>query len=189
MQERDKALVKKYPKLYAQRHKSMQETCMCWGFEIGEGWMSIIESLSALIQNHINGSRRERARHLKYKRLYKRAMAGDTRGLEHYYNGRDGNPTSFTKECVARDLEHPPYLWTAETLEACPQVIVTQVKEKFGGLRFYYCGGDSYINGAVQLAEYLCEKTCEECGNPATHINQSGWMATLCENHARPRNE
>ena len=31
--ELDEALCAKYPKIFANRNKGMQETCMCWGFE------------------------------------------------------------------------------------------------------------------------------------------------------------
>tara|TARA_B100000900_G_scaffold407158_1_gene419377 strand:- start:186 stop:476 length:291 start_codon:yes stop_codon:yes gene_type:complete len=37
-------------------------------------------------------------------------------------------------------------------LDACPFYVV-QIKEKFGGLRFYYEGGDKYVEGLVTMAE------------------------------------
>jgi hypothetical protein len=36
------------------RNKDMQETCMCWGFECGDGWFQILDSLMGNIQNHID---------------------------------------------------------------------------------------------------------------------------------------
>ena len=47
-------LYKRYPKLFNQHNKSMQETCMCWGIAVGVGWFSIIELLCAAIQNYID---------------------------------------------------------------------------------------------------------------------------------------
>ena len=44
----------------------------------------------------------------------------------------------------------------------------SQVKEKFGGLRFYYDGGDEVISGMVRFAEAMSYKVCEWCGNPAS---------------------
>ena len=44
-------------------------------------------------------------------------------------------------------------------------VIVFQVKEKYGGLRFY-CNGDDEVFAMIGLAEHLSEVTCEECGKP-----------------------
>jgi hypothetical protein len=44
------------------------------------------------------------------------------------------------------------------------QVVAQQVKEKFGGLRFYYRGGDNVIGGMLQMAESMSYVTCENCG-------------------------
>ena len=44
------------------------------------------------------------------------------------------------------------------------KINLVQVKEKFGGLRFYLNGGDDYIDGMVSLAEHLSYRTCEFCG-------------------------
>lgn len=53
-EELDKALCAKYPKIFADRNKSMMETCMCWGFEHGDGWYNIIDQLCANIQHYID---------------------------------------------------------------------------------------------------------------------------------------
>lgn len=62
------------------------------------------------------------------------------------------------------------------------QVVALQVKEKFGGLRFYYSGGDAVIDGMVQMAESWAVRTCEKCGSPGEPRDTS-WIKTLCENH------
>jgi hypothetical protein len=36
------------------RDKSMMETCMCWGFECGDGWFTILDQLMSNIQHHID---------------------------------------------------------------------------------------------------------------------------------------
>ena len=46
------------------------------------------------------------------------------------------------------------------------QVEATQVKEKYGTLRFYYLGGNEYINGLISMAESMSAVTCETCGSP-----------------------
>lgn len=37
-EEFDNYMLNVYPELFRDRHKPMQETCMCWGFEIPCGW-------------------------------------------------------------------------------------------------------------------------------------------------------
>jgi hypothetical protein len=66
--------------------------------------------------------------------------------------------------------------------DGCPQVVVEQIKEKFGGLRFYYQGGDDTIQGMVHMAESWADHSCEECGAPGKRRN-GGWIRTLCDHH------
>ncbi len=76
-----------------------------------------------------------------------------------------------------------------EPPEPVEQVVVTQIKEKFGGLRFYYDGGDDYIAGLVEMAEVWAENTCEVCRAPGKEFNVRGWLQTLCDTHAKERSE
>ena len=67
-----------------------------------------------------------------------------------------------------------------------PQVTVAQIKEKFGGLRFYYDGGNDIIAGMVSMAEIWAEHACEECGKPGQ--SRTGvWIKTLCDEHDAER--
>lgn len=70
--------------------------------------------------------------------------------------------------------------------EKVEQVVVMQIKEKFGGLRFYYSGGDENIHGMVRMAEAWADATCEECGKPGK-LRGRGWMKTLCDEHEAER--
>lgn len=72
--------------------------------------------------------------------------------------------------------------------ELVPPVVVQQIKEKFGGLRFYYEGGDEYIRGLVSMAESWAGHSCEECGSPGQR-RTGGWVRTLCDLHEERRQE
>jgi hypothetical protein len=69
-----------------------------------------------------------------------------------------------------------------ETRPVVEQVVVAQIKEKFGGLRFYYDGGDDTIRGMVRMAEAWADRSCEECGAPGM-TGGKGWIKTLCPTH------
>ena len=43
-------------------------------------------------------------------------------------------------------------------------VIAQQVKNKFGGLRFYYYGGDDIVGSLISMMESLSNYVCHECG-------------------------
>ena len=89
-----------------------------------------------------------------------------------------------------------------------PQVLATQVKEKYGRLVFYYSYENSkefirqskrfpmtakilnrefssYIDGVIRMAEVMSEITCEECGNTGEMCVSGAWYQTLCSEHAR----
>ena len=53
-EELDKILVEKFPKIFADRHKSSQESCMYWGFDHGNGWYNLINSLCSCIQHYLD---------------------------------------------------------------------------------------------------------------------------------------
>ncbi len=143
-EELDKALVEKYPLIFKNRHGDMKETLMCWGFEHGDGWYQIIDSLCGQIQSHIDWSHKSHKWDLEWN---------------------EKNPEE------QRPVREP-----------VEQVVAVQVKEKFGGLRFYYDGGDDYISGLVSMAESWAYHTCETCGARGT-LRHGGWVRTLCDTH------
>jgi len=110
-------LLGRYPKLYEGYYLPMTETCMCWGFECGDGWLKIIDQLSSDITalDEKNGSR----------------------------------------------------------------TVATQVKEKFGGLRFYIESGSDAIFDLIDKAEDESFRTCEFCGEPGG-LRGVGWLSTMC---------
>lgn len=110
--ENTQKLIEKYPNLYKDYHGDMRTTCMCWGFEHGDGWYDIIDELSK-----------------KLERL---------------------------------------------------GVVAVQVKEKYGGLRFYISGGSEEIYALIDEAEAKSYKICELCGEEGK-LSGMGWVKTLCD--------
>ena len=60
---------------------------------------------------------------------------------------------------------------------------VTQVKEKFGGLRFYINGGSDEMYNKITEAEKLSHETCELCGEKGELRTKIRWFTTLCDEH------
>ncbi|WP_162820443.1 hypothetical protein [Microvirga calopogonii] len=67
--------------------------------------------------------------------------------------------------------------------EDLPGFQVTQVKEKFGTLRFYCWGSDDQIDAWIEEAEEASANTCELCGKEGK-IYGHGWYMTRCPEHA-----
>jgi hypothetical protein len=59
-------------------------------------------------------------------------------------------------------------------------IVATQVKEKFGTLRFYVDGGDEEVFRLIDAAEQESATICELCGAPGTLV-MKGWCSTRCE--------
>jgi hypothetical protein len=117
-------LYARFPELYRQHTLSMQETCMCWGFDVDDGWFDILWMLSLALED--------------------------------------------------------------ESKQTGAKIEAVQVKEKFGGLRFYTgpCTERGYK--LINIAEIACDRTCEVCGKygRTTHRGEGGWMKTVCKEHA-----
>jgi hypothetical protein len=175
--ELDEKLCKEFPKIFKNRNKSMRESCMAFGFEIGDGWYNIIRNSCLLIQHHIDGARKNRANALRFNRaMIRYTHKQDDAGLIHYFTvGK--HPDEWAMKQVAEAKKEGKCRRVEQTI---PQVVAEQVKEKFGTLRFYVSGGDSFTDGVVQMAELMSGVTCDKCAAPAT-VGGKGWYSCRCD--------
>lgn len=56
-----------------------------------------------------------------------------------------------------------------------------QVKQKFGGLRFYIGDGTEEIYARISQAERASFYVCEECSGPAQNRTPEGWVTSCCQ--------
>jgi hypothetical protein len=64
---------------------------------------------------------------------------------------------------------------------------ICQVKEKFGGLRFYINEGSDEMHARISKAEDLSYQTCEVTGKPGQLRTDLGWIETLCDEEYEKR--
>lgn len=72
---------------------------------------------------------------------------------------------------------------TERNVDKQRDVLVYQVKPKFGRLRFYCTGITDYEAGVIDLAEKLSGKTCEVCGCIGGVVNLDGYYTARCKLH------
>ena len=72
-----------------------------------------------------------------------------------------------------------------EIFAALPEeATVIQVKEKFGGLRFYVSVNESEeALEVIRIAEAKSYRICEVCGKPGECKASNHWLQTLCPTH------
>lgn len=174
--ELSKQLVGKYPFIFANKYGGM-----C----IGDGWYNIIDTLCGLIQHHIDQTKEQRKYAQEYNRMIKSCQEGDFRAFDERHKNQLETPYIQTLRGASAS--------GAEKLQEVPkevkQVTAAQVKEKFGGLRFYIDGGDQYIYGLIQMAEQIAFYTCQECGDAGTTKGSKGWIGVLCPTHRKLYND
>lgn len=52
--ELEKKLYMKYPKIFERKDLGMNQTCMCWGIAVDDGWYNIIDILCSQIQHYLD---------------------------------------------------------------------------------------------------------------------------------------
>jgi len=136
-----------------------------FGFECGDGWYVILDTLMDNIAWHLENENRNRANEFKYQWMW--TLQAYIR-RKHYKKEKLKAFSEWLYENAPRKKQAPITL------------TVTQIKEKFGGLCFYYFGGDDEISGMVHFAESLSYKTCETCGTTSNVGRTRGWIYTCC---------
>lgn len=157
-QELETYLVIKYPEIFKGRYETPQKNLMCFGFSCDDGWFHIIDNACSLIVGRQQQIKERNETHAEWLELCKKGefISEYVQGL--YSTGALNKP------------------------EPIPSFTATQIKEKYGTLRFYYSGGDDYINGIIAYAESMSQTTCEICGDKGL-LRGFGWVKTTCDKH------
>jgi hypothetical protein len=158
--ELDSQLCEKYPLIFKDRNADMRTTAMCWGLECGDGWYNIIDVLCGLLTSDY---RQAKSRYDSIKDKV----------------GQVAN--EWSKKIVTQEqIDEAKAKLDEETLKV---PVAVQVKEKFGGLRFYVHAATDKHYQYISFAESMSYRTCEECGAPGKTYTD-GWHTTLCDIHA-----
>jgi len=68
-------------------------------------------------------------------------------------------------------------------------VEATQIKEKYGSLRFYVSNYPDKIDKLIDEAETKSETTCELCGKESKGISGKGWYVNYCDECLKRKND
>lgn len=100
---------------------------------------------------------------------------------------RDRFPQLFTEPCSIECFDGWEKLLTnlCQELQDCVvkhnlDCYPSQIKEKYGTLRFYMSTETDEISSLIEGAEKLSHTTCEICGNPGKLTKNGSWLRTRC---------
>ena len=169
--ELESKLFSKYPKIFRQKDLSMQETCMCWGIEHGDGWYKIIDILCYLLQGDINNNNYPQIEAVQVKEKFGT--------LRFYYN------------TLGPKRKHKVFIWKGWSY-LFKRHAYSFRSFSYSGSIYLGCFSLSLVNvdsihawatqGAlIQAAEYLSEIVCEQCGSMDNVSQTEGWVVTLCK--------
>ena len=170
-------LVKRFPVIYQGFYDSPMSTCMMWGFDHGNGWFHIIWMLSLGIEEEIGYSCQQKKWFLFKKHFFKKWNAliyklSPPRTDDWFAKRQKARKTKGGLTLTPLGLKrliHYPYTGFA----------VEQVKQKYGGLRFY-CPSNDAIDALISVAENAAYHTCEACGKPGK-VRPGGLIEVLCD--------
>jgi hypothetical protein len=158
--ELDEALCAKYPLIFRDRHAPMTETAMCWGICTGDGWYNLIDTLCGLLTSD-------------YRQAQSRYDFIKDRVNQPQWEGGQKIITQEMIDEAKAKLDE----------EAAKVPVASQIKEKFGGLRFYVNGATDKHWNYIHFAESISYTICEDCGAPGKRYTD-GWHKVLCDVHA-----
>ena len=154
---------------YAPLYKNRDASSMNWRFACNDGWFNIINTLSYhLCHSWLHAKKKyDQMKQHEGKLLYKVSWGGNEPESERNYR--------ITDTVIER------YRIDMEKAEECVP-IARQVKEKYGGLRFYADNMSENHYMLINFAQSLSLTTCEICGKMGKQIN-AGWITTRCKEH------
>jgi hypothetical protein len=138
-----------------------------FGFECGDGWYMLLDELMGEIQQYIKYHNEDLDRKFKYPWMW---------DFQRWLRWNCRKKGSWKEKLADWIYQNAPK-------EGFPHlsIRIDQIKEKFGGLRFYYSGGDKEISGMTRLAESLSYRICEYCGTTHNVGVTQGWICVICK--------
>lgn len=163
----DQLLCTRFPRLFADRHANMRTTALCWGFEIGPGWMGLLYKAALKLEPLIEAYMET---HLKERNPFPWFVMNSWYGIRWSIR----HPLLTLRSLIEWGKV---VLWLKTAEPWWPRA--SQIREKFGTLRFYLTSGTNGMYAIVDKAERQSSVTCEICGKPGK-LRGQGWYYTRC---------
>ncbi len=173
-EELDKQLCDKYPNIFRNRNASIQESCMAWGMECGDGWYDIIDHLcyaathtwTTSIEIDEEDAKKLLIEKSKYNGCYFLEIPAPTMVADQVKQ-------KFGTLRFYYTLEFEPNIQELYKSKKYPDL--TEVIERYR----------AFFDGIVHMAEIMSSRTCEITGKKGEMCVRGGWYKALCEEKAK----
>lgn len=174
----EKRLYDKYPLLFKEHDKPMNETAMCWGCQCSDGWFDIIDAMCEALTHTYTTS----------------APINPDDGKRLGIKPSDYNGQYYV------DIEAPKIILTTvkekfgtlrvyhrlEYTDVIKELVASKNNPKVEDAMERY---SNYFDGIIHFAEVLSGRTCENTGKPGEmHVSggsRGGWYRVLNKEYAQ----
>lgn len=184
-------IVTKYPSLF---EKHGENGIPFYMVDCPPGWQPLVDTLLKSITEHCNATHRRAPTKDKWPRFKVHVLCWayatvfdrwlHIPNMAYKLRKRFGKDSRIGKLATILDkIMRRIAMWlnSGYYVPAPPiPATILQIKEKFGGLRVYYSGGDDETDGMVGLAERLSFYICECDGKPGELMRRGYWYKTVC---------
>ena len=106
-------------------------------------------------------------------------MPKDYTDYDYSWTELDQMPRGWRKafgELICADIQRE-----LEAANLVDKYGISEIKEKFGELRWYDYGGNEKIDDIVTAYTVISRNVCVQCGKLDVHIFDNGWIQPLCK--------
>lgn len=175
--ELEQKIFDKYPKIFGDRTKPMNETCMCWGLEVGDGWYDLIDVLCEALTYTYSTS------------IEVDEEDGKRLGVNPY-NFKDQKTSYYFQvkapQVIAEQVKEKfGTLRFYHRVEFNKDIVDLLETEKYPALQKIVDRYSNYIDGVIHFADIASGRTCETTGQPGEMHVSRGWYKTLNKDYAK----
>ena len=176
--ELEQKIFNEYPNIFKDNTKSPQETCMCWGLEVGDGWYELIDVLCEALTYTFTTSVEVDEEDGKRLGIEPSRWKGEDKGRYFF----KVEPPQVVADQVKEKFGTLRFYYHLEYSEDNKSLVATK---KYPDLETINKRYSDYIDGIVHFAEIASSRTCEVTGSEGSMHVRRGWYKTLNENVAK----
>lgn len=170
----DKKLCEDYPKIFCNRYKSPQETCMHWGFEVGDGWYNLINTLCEALTYTFTTS-------IEIDEEDAKSLGVAPSMWENHYFFKVEAPQVIADQ-VKEKFGTLRFYYHLEYSDDINKLAETN---KYPELQDIIKRYTDYIDGIIHFAEIASGRTCSVSGTEGRMHVRNGWFKVLNDSIAK----